>query len=241
LEKINLLSLDPSFQIVEISFFQVMISVCVAGLLGHFVRLLYQRFSRSLSNKEYFSDVFVLLAITTTLVITVVKFSLALSLGLVGALSIVRFRAAIKEPEELVYLFLIIAVGIACGAGQIFIAFGVVILIALILFGQRYISIRKLRSNGKKSIEINSVNVLTVCLKTNDDERYLGIDALMEPLFAYCDFIELTHLSKSNSDFRYSFIVKPTGQNTLNDIDLILAGLSPSVSYTWAAARNLSE
>lgn len=47
-----------------------------------------------------------MLAITTTVVITVVKFSLALSLGLVGALSIVRFRAAIKEPEELIHLFL---------------------------------------------------------------------------------------------------------------------------------------
>ena len=51
------------------------------------------------------------LAIITTLVITVIKFSLALSLGLVGALSIVRFRAAIKEPEELVFLFLIISIG----------------------------------------------------------------------------------------------------------------------------------
>ena len=49
----------------------------------------------------------------------IVKNSLALSLGLVGALSIVRFRAAIKEPEELIYLFLIIATGLGCGAGQI--------------------------------------------------------------------------------------------------------------------------
>ena len=60
-----------------------------------------------LSNKEYFSDLFIPLSIITCLVITVIKFSLALSLGLVGALSIVRFRAAIKEPEELIYLFLI--------------------------------------------------------------------------------------------------------------------------------------
>ena len=51
--------------------------------------------------------------------IVIIKNSLALSLGLVGALSIVRFRAAIKEPEELVYLFLVIAIGLGCGAGQI--------------------------------------------------------------------------------------------------------------------------
>ena len=52
------------------------------------------------------------------LVITIVKSSLALSLGLVGALSIVRFRAAIKEPEEIIYLFLAIAIGLGFGANQ---------------------------------------------------------------------------------------------------------------------------
>jgi len=78
----------------------------------------YLKVGRALNDKDYFSDTFIPLAIITTLVITVVKFSLALSLGLVGALSIVRFRAAIKEPEELVYLFFVIAIGLANGANQ---------------------------------------------------------------------------------------------------------------------------
>ena len=55
---------------------------------------------------------------TTLLVIAVVKSSLALSLGLVGALSIVRFRTPIKEPEELAYIFLAIALGLCLGADQ---------------------------------------------------------------------------------------------------------------------------
>ena len=59
-----------------------------------------------------------LLAVTTMFIITVVKSSLALSLGLVGALSIVRFRAAIKEPEELTYLFFAISIGLGLGADQ---------------------------------------------------------------------------------------------------------------------------
>jgi len=58
------------------------------------------------------------LCLTTLLVITVVKSSLALSLGLVGALSIVRFRTPIKEPEELAYIFLAIAIGLSLGADQ---------------------------------------------------------------------------------------------------------------------------
>ena len=63
----------------------------------------------------------------------VVKSSLALSLGLVGALSVIRFRTPIKEPEELVYLFLAIALGLGYGAGQTFTTSIVFIVIALMV------------------------------------------------------------------------------------------------------------
>jgi len=86
------------------------------GVLGIHTRFLYRRYARTISNREGFSAVFPLLTLAVILVIFVVKSSLALSLGLVGALSIVRFRAAIKEPEEIVYLFFCIAVGLALGA-----------------------------------------------------------------------------------------------------------------------------
>ena len=95
------------------------LNLIVVGLLCYLIKILYIKFSTTLSNREEFSKIFILLGITTCIVITIVKNSLALSLGLVGALSIVRFRAAIKEPEELVYLFLIIATGLGGGAGQI--------------------------------------------------------------------------------------------------------------------------
>lgn len=88
----------------------------LGGLLGYFIRGLYRRFASTISNRDNFSAIFPLLTVSTILVIFVVKSSLALSLGLVGALSIVRFRAAIKEPEEIVYLFFCIAVGLALGA-----------------------------------------------------------------------------------------------------------------------------
>jgi hypothetical protein len=81
--------------------------------------MIYQEFGTSLSNRVRFAGNFVILACTTMLVISVVKTSLALSLGLVGALSIVRFRTAIKDPEELAFLFLNIALGLGFGSGQI--------------------------------------------------------------------------------------------------------------------------
>ena len=65
-----------------------------------------------------FAANFILISFTTMLIISIVKSHLALSLGLVGALSIVRFRSAIKEPEELAYLFLTISIGLGLGAGQ---------------------------------------------------------------------------------------------------------------------------
>ena len=104
-------------------------------ILCFILRYVYIKFSTTLSNKYEFSKNFVILGLTTCIVITIVKSSLALSLGLVGALSIVRFRAAIKEPEELIYLFLVIAIGLGNGAGQITItSVGVLLSILTIIF-----------------------------------------------------------------------------------------------------------
>ena len=68
------------------------------------------------------------------MIILIVKSSLALSLGLIGALSIVRFRTPIKEPEELIYLFFSIAIGIGFGAGQTLVTSLVFILIILTIY-----------------------------------------------------------------------------------------------------------
>ena len=95
------------------------VSLLCSVVLSLLIQVFYIKFSSTLSNRMNFSKNFVLLGATTCIIIVIVKNSLALSLGLVGALSIVRFRAAIKEPEELVYLFLVITVGLGCGAGQI--------------------------------------------------------------------------------------------------------------------------
>jgi len=105
------------------------LNLVLAALLASLLGLAYTRFGRALSNRKAFAWNFLLLTVTTTLIISIIKSSLALSLGLVGALSIVRFRAAIKEPEELAYLFLAISLGLGLGANQplvTLIAFGVI-------------------------------------------------------------------------------------------------------------------
>jgi len=107
---------------------KLVISLAIAACLGIVIAQVYVRFGHSLSNRRAFARNFLVLVVTTTLIISIVRSSLALSLGLVGALSIVRFRAAIKEPEELVFLFLAISAGLGLGAGQ-----GLITVVALFI------------------------------------------------------------------------------------------------------------
>jgi hypothetical protein len=97
---------------------KLVLSLGIAALLGIILGQVYIHCGHSLSNRRLFARNFLVLVVTTTLIISIVRSSMALSLGLVGALSIVRFRAAIKEPEELAFLFLAISAGLGLGAGQ---------------------------------------------------------------------------------------------------------------------------
>lgn len=96
----------------------LLISLVIGAILSLIIRWHFRKFGSTLSNREEFAQVFPFILLTTILIISVVKSSLALSLGLVGALSIVRFRTPIKEPEELAYLFISIACGLGLGAEQ---------------------------------------------------------------------------------------------------------------------------
>ena len=91
---------------IDLSVLDILIRLFTGLLLSLLIVYHYNKNSNSLSDRNFFSRTFPLILLTTLLVISVVKSSLALSLGLVGALSIVRFRTPIKEPEDLVYLFI---------------------------------------------------------------------------------------------------------------------------------------
>ena len=201
----NLLSSEN----INVSFDNFLIAIFLSILLGFLVREFYIRFSTTLSNKVEFSKTFVILAATTTIVITIVKSSLALSLGLVGALSIVRFRAAIKEPEELVYLFLLIAIGLGCGAGQFFITvIGVSIILILIFLYSKVESRKKIKNLDKLSLSI-------ICnYKTKEEE----IDKFKDTLLEKADFVKLISLVKSENNTTINFQIQLKEFNDLNKI-----------------------
>ena len=155
---------------IDINFGNFFIALLLSLILAYLVKLTYIKVGRALNDKDYFSDTFIPLAIITTLVITVIKFSLALSLGLVGALSIVRFRAAIKEPEELVYLFFVIAIGLANGANQFLLSTIATVIIIAFLFA-RNIYKNKTNYDGNFNTDTNiiSVNISDNAKKNIDD------------------------------------------------------------------------
>ncbi len=136
----------------------LVLSIVLSTLLAWF----YERYGRSLSNRAHFAQTLPLLAMTTVLIISVVKSSLALSLGLVGALSIVRFRTAIKEPEELLYLFMAIGIGLGIGADQRLPTILAVLIFMGYLMIRALIATRRIASNMYLNVAApNSDNTFT--------------------------------------------------------------------------------
>lgn len=115
----------------EISLATSVYQLIGALVLSLFVRFYFIKMSTALTSRYHVANMIPMLTGVTFLVILVVKSSLALSLGLVGALSIVRFRTPVKEPEELVYIFLAMSIGLGSAAGHLVITYTVTVLILL--------------------------------------------------------------------------------------------------------------
>lgn len=181
---------------ISLEFDSFVVSLLTASILSFIIQIFYLKFSTTLSNRLDFSKNFVVLGITTTIVITIVKSSLALSLGLVGALSIVRFRAAIKEPEELIYLFLIIAVGLGCGAGQIkIISFGIIFSLIIIFFYYSF--------NKKKKYKTEEVLNLSISKNSNISEN--EINKIIELVKINSVNLDLISISKTKNETVINF------------------------------------
>jgi hypothetical protein len=146
------------------------VNLLLSIVLSSAIAWFYARYGRSLSNRAHLAYVLPLMAMTTVLIISVVKSSLALSLGLVGALSIVRFRTAIKEPEELLYLFMAIGVGLGIGADQrlptiVAVAIFLAYLIARVLLTPRRLATNLYLNIAAPSADNTFVQIRDILLK----------------------------------------------------------------------------
>lgn len=127
--------------ITEFSAVDTLIAMVAALVIGMFIFVVYKKTFNSVMYSTGFAMILVGMTMVTTLVILAVTSNVVLSLGMVGALSIVRFRAAIKEPMEIVYLFWAVAAGIVIGAGMLPLAVigSAIIGVILILFANKKI------------------------------------------------------------------------------------------------------
>ena len=166
----SLTSLKENFNI-QLNYPELALNLIIAALLGWLLEFVFINYSNSINNKKVFSKNFVIIATTTAFIISIVKSSLALSLGLVGALSIIRFRTAIKEPEEISYLFICIGIGLGLGANYKLITIMAILLIIILIiikekiFGEKEISSEAiyLTLNYKGKLDLNEI--LNLCSK----------------------------------------------------------------------------
>lgn len=192
------------------------LSVVFALLLSFAVR----RFSRIIGDRSHYTVVLLLLMPTMVLIISVVRSSLALSLGLVGALSIVRFRTPIKEPEELVYLFVAIAVGLGLGANQpLPTAVAFVVLMAVLAAAGL---LRRGEATRGVFLDVDG----------SFGEGQAGVDALCELLRQRKVLFELRRYTENPAAVSATFLLEAS---STRDLDLVVADLRramPNGSFT---------
>ena len=181
---------------IDISYTSIIFSIIISVFCSYIIKEAYVRYGKSLNNRRNFSNSFILLGVTTSIIITVVKFSFALSLGLVGALSIVRFRAAIRDPEELVYLFLIIGIGISSGANQymvtIFLTFSALV---IILFQEKIFV--------QKNIKTDSINLIQLnCQKKDYEKIFVELNKIFQK---YTKLTNLKSMTSNEKEVELSF------------------------------------
>lgn len=161
------------------------------------------------------------------LIISIVKSSLALSLGLVGALSIIRFRAAIKEPEELAYLFLAIGIGLGFGADQ-----GVITLVAFIVMIIMIVVIKKFsyKSNENQNLHL-TVNT--------QKPKQIGIEKIIKTLEANCTAVDLKRLDETGEILEATFMVEFRDFPQLNQAKKAIQSLDNNVKFTFLDNRGI--
>ncbi|MFT5846825.1 MAG: hypothetical protein ACJARX_001595 [Psychroserpens sp.] len=188
----------------ESSIVDFLINIFITIILSYIIGLVYSKYGNSLSNRKKLMQTFVLISVTVMLVISIVKSSLALSLGLVGALSIVRFRTAIKEPEELVYFFVAIALGLGMGANQRIVTLTGAIVIILYIVIQNMNSVR------------HAVQQNLIVTIANTSDKGLDENVILELLRNHCSKIELRRLDDINNSTELSLNVE------FNDFESII-------------------
>ncbi|WP_109299834.1 DUF4956 domain-containing protein [Aquimarina sp. AU474] len=206
------------------SILNFVINIVICGLLLFCLRIIYIKYGGSISNRSQLSKVLMLVGVTTFIIISIVKSSLALSLGLVGALSIVRFRTAIKEPEELGYFFIAISIGLGLGANQLLptiIGF-IFLTLIIVLFSKK-----KLNNSFTQNLLIN--------LNCKETERSKITDQISAVVTGNSKQVDVKRIKYSKEEISFNFLINVSSLDTIKKINDQLININNSIDITFVS------
>jgi len=196
------------------------VNLVLAVITSFILSRVYVYWGASLSNRRKFAANFMLVTVTTTFIILVVRSSVALSLGLVGALSIIRFRAAIKEPEELAYLFFAISLGIGLGDNQRLVTLLTLVVVIGVLGLARLL--RQLQADVNLNLSISSRAPAKV-----------GMQQVMEALEKHCAKLRLLRFDENAEALEMSFVIEFRHTSDLEQARAALLALSDKLEISF--------
>lgn len=203
---------------VDLNITNFALDILLTSVCAFILSKIYEKYGRSLSNRTSFAQNFLLLSLTTMMVISIIRSSIALSLGLVGALSIVRFRSAIKDPEELVYLFLTMGIGLGFGSGNRYVTalFFLAICAILILKG--------------KFDKVSHQNQMFLFIKSS----ILDTEKILEMVGEDNKYLELNRLDSNKNTIETIFTIKPENFKHIAKITETIKSKDPDseISFT---------
>ena len=205
----------------EADYLLILISLFFCIISSFILMFVYKNKANSLSSKIQISMIIPLLSNITFLVILIVKSSLALSLGLVGALSVIIFRTPVKEPEDLAFLFFAIALGIGYGAMQIF-STSIIFLILIVIIW--FFLSKRDKANDKN---------FNLIIETNIEKNDQYFDQILKILNDNAIEAEIEKIEKNersvNLFYKVSFEQIADLKNIINNLEKEFKGIKFSI------------
>jgi uncharacterized membrane protein YhiD involved in acid resistance len=217
----QLLNLEP------LSLNKLLLDLLIGLALSAGVAWYYARFGEALSNRVKFAKLLPILCLITVLIISVVRASLALSLGLVGALSIVRFRTAIKDPEELIYLFMVIAIGIGLGAGQTVVTAVAACVLVAVLIATRLTTSRVQQQNLYLNIQVP------------EQETTATFESVNGILLKHARAVDMRRLDRHNHTLQMTYLLDCRDRGALTRLMDDLRASVPDCSFSFVDQNNV--
>lgn len=207
----------------QLDLLPILFNFIMCILMSFVIRTLYIRRSYSLTGKHHIASIIPVLSAVVFSVIIIVKSSLALSLGLVGALSIVRFRTPIKEPEELVYLFMAISIGLGYGAGHTLVTTTLTLLTLIVIF---------LWLSNRSVIETTEYNFVIHWSKGTT-----SFEHIVETIAESVDSLKLVRLDYKTDNNTAVLILVPNESTNFDAITFDLRSKDPTLTASFYEAK----